>query len=120
MGLHEALHLPDTKHSLLSTGQACEHGVWLSDVLKRHGGDQRLAVPFFDSKEMFDVDLEARNELLNLATRYPTEDELENLPVVWLTSGYQPWDPYVLDSNDGVILPSYNHDDINISMNPNH
>ena len=39
MGFHESPHLPNNECSLLSTGQTREAGIWLSDVLKRHGGD---------------------------------------------------------------------------------
>eukprot|EP00957_Ditylum_brightwellii_P185519 14124772-Ditylum_brightwellii.AAC.1 len=37
LGLHEAPYLESNKGSLLSTNQTREAGVWLLDVLRRHG-----------------------------------------------------------------------------------
>eukprot|EP00957_Ditylum_brightwellii_P175907 13394855-Ditylum_brightwellii.AAC.1 len=45
LGLHEAPYLKTNKGSLLSTGKSREAGVWISDVLRCHGGDQRLVTP---------------------------------------------------------------------------
>eukprot|EP00957_Ditylum_brightwellii_P059639 4527127-Ditylum_brightwellii.AAC.1 len=52
LGLHEAPYLESNEGSLLSTNQTREAGVWLSDVLRRHGGDQRLVDLVENSEEM--------------------------------------------------------------------
>ena len=103
LGLHESPHLEHNKHSLVSTGQSREHGVWIGDVLRRHGGDQRIVAKAEDGTA-FDYDLGVENGLMDIKLTYPTDDEMETLPTVWLTSD-QPWDPRVLDDEDATVLP---------------
>ena len=107
IGLHEAPYLENNGGSLLSTGQAREHGVWIDDVLQRHGGHQKL-VATDESGSMVCIPFEATNGLFQIPLRYPTDDEVENLPIVWLTSNEVPWDPTVLDHTGESILPLYN------------
>eukprot|EP00957_Ditylum_brightwellii_P129305 9864030-Ditylum_brightwellii.AAC.1 len=45
LGLHESPFLENNDTSLLSTNQAREAGIWVADVMHRHGGDQRLVAP---------------------------------------------------------------------------
>ena len=105
IGLNEAPHLPYTQHSLLSTGQAREYGVWVGDVLKRHGGDQRVVAKGEDDN-MVHLYLDAKNGLLVLPTRYPTDEEMSSLPTIWLTAD-SPWNPMTLDDESREILPIY-------------
>ena len=105
LGLHESPHLPNNDGSLLSTGQTREAGIWLSDVLKRHGGDQRLVAPVEDADYHADLDLEVKDGLLAIECHYPTDDEWNTLPRVWLTSNEVPWDPSILDVDDDVVIP---------------
>lgn len=92
VGLHKSPHLVHNKHSLVSTGQSCEHGVWIG-----HGGDQQVAVAKAEDGTAFDYDLGVDNGLMDIKLSYPTDDEYKNLPVVWLM-GDQAWDPHTLDS----------------------
>ena len=102
IGLHESPYLPNNHHSLLSTGQARESGVWCDNVLKRHGGGQCLRASS-DEDEVVTLDLDVDQGLLKLDLSYPTDDEFKNLPVVWLTSP-GPWNPEVLDDDNTVQM----------------
>jgi len=106
LGLHEAPYLDNNEGSLLSTNQSREAGIWLADVLKRHGGDQRLVAPVENSDEMVDMELEVKDGLLVIECAYPPEDDLERLPRVWLTSNEVPWDPSVLEEDSSITVPS--------------
>ena len=74
--------------------------------MKYHGGTQRIvaAVEGWDG-ETVDWEFEVKEGLLKFDLTYPTDDELESLPKVWLTNGERPWDPTVLD-DDTVTIPS--------------
>eukprot|EP00957_Ditylum_brightwellii_P034735 2632613-Ditylum_brightwellii.AAC.1 len=106
LGLHNASYLDTSKGSLLSTGQSREAGVWLSDVLQRHGKDQCLVAPVSGSDEMIDLDLEVKDGLLALECNYPSDKDLLELPWVWLTNNEQPWDPSVLEEDSAITVPS--------------
>ena len=105
-GLHEAPYLDNNEGSLLSTNQSKEAGIWLADVLKCHGGDQRLVAPVENLDEMVDMELEVKDGLLAIECAYPSEDDLERLPRVWLTSNEVPWDPSVLEEDSSITIPS--------------
>jgi hypothetical protein len=102
LGLHEASYLENNEGSLLSTNQFWEAGVWLADVLRRHGGDQRLVAPVENSEEMLDMDLQVKDGLLAIECSYPSNDELHDLPRVWLTGNEVPWDPTILDEEGNI------------------
>ena len=109
MGLHEAPYLPNNDSSLLSTNQAREAGIWVADVLKRHGGDQRLVAPLEDSRghtsnKMVSIDLDVQDRLLCIKCEYPMEEEFNSLPQIWFMHNKQPWKPEILDSNKSVIV----------------
>ena len=104
IGLHEAPYLENNAGSLLSTGQARENGVWINDVLKHHGGNQRL-VAEDENGAMVAIPFGVKQGLFQIHLRYPTEDEVESLPIVWLTSNEVPWNPEVLDVAGELILP---------------
>ena len=106
LGLHEAPYLEINEGSLLSTGQSREAGVWLSDVLKRNGGAQRLVAPVENSDEKIDLNLEVKDGLLFIQCSYPSEKDLNDLPRVWLTNDEVPWDPKVLEEEDTITIPS--------------
>ena len=42
IGMHEAAYLKNNEASLISTNQSREAGTWVDDVMKRHGGTQRI------------------------------------------------------------------------------
>ena len=104
LSLHEAPYLKHSNHGLLSTGQACKYGTWVDDTLCQRGGGKRLAGEDGHGTS-YNFELEVTNRLLTLPIRYPTQDELESLPTVWLMSA-DPWDPSSLEVSDKLILPS--------------
>ena len=106
LGLHEAPYLETNESSLLSTGQSREAGIWISDVLRRHGGDQCLVAPVEGTEEMIDLDLEVKDGLLALECHYPSDKDLQDLPRVWLTNNEVPWDPNVLEEDTSITVPS--------------
>ena len=106
LGLHESPYLENNEGSLLSTNQSREAGIWLADVLRRHGGDQRLVAPVEGREEMLDIELDVKDGLLAIDCAYPTEKELRELPRVWLTDNEVPWDPAVLESEENITIPS--------------
>ena len=57
------------------------------------------------SRQQWDFELDVTDGLLTLPTRYPTPDELESFPTVWLTSD-EPWDLTSLEAPDELVLPS--------------
>ena len=103
LGLHEAPYLKHNEHGLLST-QAREYSMWVDDTLCQHGDRQRIA-GHDDHGTSYNFELDVTDGLLTLPTQYPTQDELESLPTVWLTSN-NPWDPSSLEVPDKFILPS--------------
>lgn len=54
------------KGSLLSTNQSREEGIWLANILMRHGGDQRLIALVENRDDMLDVKLEVKHSLLQI------------------------------------------------------
>eukprot|EP00957_Ditylum_brightwellii_P128468 9798647-Ditylum_brightwellii.AAC.1 len=57
------------------------------------------------SEEMLDMDLEVKDGLLAIEYSYPSNDELHELPRVWLTGNEVPWDPIILDEESNISLP---------------
>ena len=105
VGLHEVPYLPDNTLSLLSTGQAWEHGVRVDDVLTHHGGHQLIQAHDVNGNP-YDFPLEVCSGLMEFTLRYPTDAEVESLPVVWLTAD-SPWDLNTLELHDFKVLPSF-------------
>ena len=104
LGFHKAPYLKHNKHGLLSTGQACKYGTCVDNTLRRHGGGHRIAGQD-NHGTSYNFELDVTDGLLTLQTRYPTQDERESLPTVWLTSA-KPWDPTSLEAPDKQVLPS--------------
>lgn len=79
----------------------------IADQLSRHTrGDQQI-VAKYNEGGFFDNPLEATNGLLAMNLSYPTDQELENLPCVWLTVD-DLWGPVVLLDKNGVqIFPCW-------------
>ena len=97
IGVHEAPYLGEQANSLLSTAQARENGVWIDDRLTRHGGKQMLRV------EQTEIPLSIEDGLAGLEISVPTEDEMESLPTLWLTSDLE-WQPGRLDGDNEYVL----------------
>ena len=100
MGMHESPYLETNKGSLISTNQAREAGIWIADVLCRHGGDQRLVAPIENRSDMLDLELDVKDGLLGVECTYPSDSDLDELPRVWLTSNKVPWDSSILDQEE--------------------
>ena len=114
IGLHEAPYLEHNTTSLLSTGQAREHGVWVDDVLQRHGGKQMIMAHDIDGTP-FTFALAINAGLFELELTYSSDDDVDTLPIVWLTSE-DPWDPEVLDCASTKVIPAFD-DFIEVSTN---
>ena len=106
IGVHEAPYLSENSTSLLSINQAREHGVWVDDLLLRYGGRQLIKALDTDGNEV-EIPLDLHSGLLGVELRSPTEAELDSLPVVWLTSNLEPWDPSVVHGDDCKIIPQF-------------
>jgi hypothetical protein len=102
LGIHNAAHMPSSEVSLLCPHQIREHGIFCCDVNVRHGGSSMIAGPTGQPHLL----LTPQEALLQLQSRYPTIDELDTLPIHWVTSDL-PWDPRSVDSFDNIrIVPS--------------
>ena len=82
LGLCEAPYLVKNNSSLLSTTQSRKAGIWIDDVMVRHGGKQRLVAPIEGCEEMLDMHLQVKEGLLSIECKYPTEEDMERLPQV--------------------------------------
>jgi hypothetical protein len=89
--------------------------VWVDDVLHRHGGTQQVCAVDIHGAE-FAFPLVVQSGLMELNLRYPTQEEIDSLPVVWLTSDAEPWDPVVLDNTETKVVPQFD-DFIDVSVN---
>eukprot|EP00957_Ditylum_brightwellii_P203611 15335430-Ditylum_brightwellii.AAC.2 len=76
-------------------------------MIEETGRDQRLVAPVENSKEMSDMDLEVKDGLLAIVCSYPSNDDLRDLPRVWLTENKVPWDSTILDEESNVRVPLY-------------
>eukprot|EP00957_Ditylum_brightwellii_P029318 2216399-Ditylum_brightwellii.AAC.1 len=48
------------------------------------------------------MDLKVKDGLLAIECSYPSNDNLRELPRVWLTGNEVPWDPTILDEEDNI------------------
>eukprot|EP00957_Ditylum_brightwellii_P065924 4999584-Ditylum_brightwellii.AAC.1 len=104
--LHEALYLENNEGSLLSPNQSCEAGIWLAGMLHYHGRDQRLVALVEQSEEMLDIYLQVKDGLLTIECSYPSDNDLHDLPRVWLIGNEAPsWDPTTLDEESDIRVP---------------
>eukprot|EP00957_Ditylum_brightwellii_P127181 9697406-Ditylum_brightwellii.AAC.1 len=62
----------------------------------------RLVAPVDNSEEMLDMDLEVKDGLLVIECSYPSNDDLHDLPRVWLTGNEAPWDSTILDEESSI------------------
>jgi hypothetical protein len=115
IGLHESPYLENNTTSLLSTGQAREHGVWVDDLSNRHGGRQMIMANDIDGNA-YTFPMESRSGLLEIQLSHPSDEDINSLPIIWLTSD-EPWDPTVLDNDESIkIIPPFD-DFIEVSSN---
>eukprot|EP00957_Ditylum_brightwellii_P005281 402882-Ditylum_brightwellii.AAC.1 len=55
---------------------------------------------------MVGMELEVKDSLLAIECAYPSEDDLERLPRIWLTNNEEPWDPSVLEEASSITISS--------------
>eukprot|EP00957_Ditylum_brightwellii_P208105 15355883-Ditylum_brightwellii.AAC.2 len=55
---------------------------------------------------MLDMILHVKDRLLCIECSYPSDDDLNNLPWVWLIVNKVPWDPSILEDKNGITIPS--------------
>ena len=80
--------------SIISKGQMEHFGIEVDDKSRKLGGQQRLVTP-----DGYVIPLVMRNGLPRLSLTKPTDEELANLPHVYLTQDSDEWDPTVLDND---------------------
>ena len=102
VGQHEVPIIPNSEHMLVSETQARCNGMDIDSRSKRFGG--RGSIIFADDTE---IPLRLENALMTCPIRMPTEIEIKELEVHWLTAD-QSWDPNNInehhDSNVEVPL----------------
>ena len=91
--LNETSNLGEHGNTLLSTIQLREHGVEISDVPRRHGGDPYIMA------DGYVIPLELHEGILQFKIRHPTDHELATCYEVVLTSD-QPWEPHALTDSE--------------------
>ncbi len=90
---HEALHLPNSKFTILFSTKLRENGVAVHDTARRHGGLQNIVV------DKVEIPLTLQRGLLHVHIRTPTEEDLLMWPNLDIISD-QPWDPKAPDDDD--------------------
>ena len=72
----------------------------------RHGGDQTLTQTNSNGDE-WRGKFKVYDGLLGLHCSYPTTQEMEALPIVWLTNDDEPWNPTKRIEKDVLMAPMY-------------
>eukprot|EP00957_Ditylum_brightwellii_P005837 443903-Ditylum_brightwellii.AAC.1 len=65
----------------------------------------RLVAPVENSEEMLDMYLEVKDGFLTIECSYPSDNDLCDLPRVWLTENEVPWDPNILYEESDARVP---------------
>ncbi|KAI2512367.1 hypothetical protein MHU86_2029 [Fragilaria crotonensis] len=96
--VHQAIHIPDIAHNLLSTMQLRLNDVLVNDV-PRFLTDtvtdltHSLVIPTDATDAPYVIPLSLRGITSTFPTRRPTTTEYETLPHITLTDPDLPWDP---------------------------
>ncbi len=97
--VHQAIHIPDIAHNLLSTMQLRLNDVTVNDV-PRFLTDtvtdltHSLVIPTDATDAAYVIPLSLRGITSTFPTRRPTTTEYETLPHITLTDPDLPWDPH--------------------------
>lgn len=103
--INECIHVEGNDTSLLSTFQAREHGVFVEDVAKRHGGKQQMII------DDVEIPMSLKNGLFTIACREPTRIELKTCTRLVLTAD-EVWEVQQFgDSSNDVIVPQALYED---------
>eukprot|EP00957_Ditylum_brightwellii_P071312 5421156-Ditylum_brightwellii.AAC.1 len=71
------------------------------------GNKQRLVASVENSDEMIDIFLVVKDGLLANECFYPSDKNLWDLLIIWLTGNEVPSDPAILDEESDATVPSY-------------
>ena len=97
--VHQAIHIPDLDHNLLSTMQVRLNDVMVNDT-PRFLTDEltdlshTIAIPTAEVGSPYVIPLSLEGVTSTFPTRKPTKEEYETLPHLSLTSGDLDYDPY--------------------------
>ncbi|KAI2488761.1 hypothetical protein MHU86_25815 [Fragilaria crotonensis] len=97
--VHQAIHIPDIAHNLLSTMQLRLNDVIVNDVPRFltdtvHDLTHSLAIPTDATDVPYVIPLSLRGVTSTFPTRRPTVAEYETLPHITLTDADLQWDPH--------------------------
>jgi hypothetical protein len=97
--VHQAIHIPDLSHNLLSTMQVRLNDVTVNETprfLTEKVSDytHSLVIPTDDYDLSYVIPLSIRGVSSSFPTRKPTVEEYETLPHLCLTSDDPPYDPH--------------------------
>ena len=99
LGQHEVPIIPESDIMLVSETQARCFGIDIDSKSRRFGG--RASIMFEDQTS---IPLRLEHALMTCPIRLPTDEELQNLEVHWLTAN-APWDPLGLSEPLDTTLP---------------
>jgi hypothetical protein len=108
--VHQAIHIPDLEHNLLSTMQVHLIDVLVSNTPRFLTGNvtdltHTLAIPTSDVSKPYVIPLSLNGVASTFPTRKPTKEEYESLPHLSLTSDdldYDPHDPSFAAQEDAL------------------
>jgi len=73
--------------SIIAVNQMREHGIEVNDIAKKYSGKQNIQV-----EEDLSIPLEYSKALTWINISYPTDDDMQNYPIIEMTSDI-PWEP---------------------------
>ena len=91
--MKEGISIRENEVGLLSTIQIREHGIDVNNKAKIHGGKQAIISDEIEFK------FKLKNGLLLKSLKYPTEEEINSLQHITLTSDF-PWDPTIFNDEE--------------------
>ena len=106
--VHQAIHIPELEHNLLSTMQVRLNDVLISETLRfltdeLAGITHTLAIPTSDTSQPYVIPLSLNGGASTFPTRKPIVQGHESLPPLTLTSedqDYNPNDPFFAAQDD--------------------
>jgi len=105
--VNEALHMPDLPHSLLNPNQLRHYGIIVQD-----NPYDELPMAITNHDRGFTASLRSKGTTIFLETWHPSQDDLESLPHITLSSP-SPWEPHKIQFpqsslSDRTELESHN------------